>query len=268
MADGAFRVRVGDFDLAVRVDGDSGRPWVIFSNSLTSTYDVWDSQMPMFLQSHRVLRYDTRGHGRSSTPPGPYRLADLQGDVIALMDHFGIEKADLLGLSLGGMTALGLAIEHPERVGRVICCDARSDAVEAFVATWDARIASVRQDGLAGIVPITMERWFTRDFRASRPDVLQFATDMILNTDPFGYIACAEALKQLDYKKHLHRIQSPVLYMGGAEDQAALPAVMREMAELTPQATFAEINPGAHVPNLENPETFNTAIEAWLSRPQ
>jgi 3-oxoadipate enol-lactonase len=258
-------VSVKGVDLAARIDGEAGRPWIILSNSLASTYEAWDGQIAQLVRTHRVLRYDTRGHGRSGSPPGPYSLEDLTGDVLGLMDHFGIGEADILGLSMGGMTALGLAIDHPERVARVICCDSRSDAVPPFVASWDARIAAIRQaGGMEGVVAFTIERWFTVAFRARRPDIVQATVDMILKTNPHGYIACAEALKRLDYKSSLGRIGAPVLYVCGAQDQAASPAVMREMAALTPGAAYAEVDPGAHVPNIETPEGFNHILEQWL----
>jgi 3-oxoadipate enol-lactonase len=258
-------VSVGGVDLATRIDGEAGRPWIVLSNSLAGRYEAWDLQIPLLTQTHQVLRYDTRGHGRSASPPGPYTFKDLTGDMLGLMDRFGIGHADLLGLSMGGMTALGLAIEHPDRIGRVICCDGRADAVPPFVASWDARIAAIREaGGMLGIVPFTIERWFTPKFRDSHPEVVQATIDMILTTKPDGYIACAAALKQLDYKPLLGTIKARVLYICGAQDQAAPPAVMRDMAALTPRAAYAEVDPGAHVCNVENPEGFNRILESWL----
>src|SRR5579863_10479095 len=126
MSDRNRIVRLGEVNLATRADGADGRPWIVLSSSLASTYDMWDGQIAMLTRTHQALRYDTRGHGGSSAPRGPYGFGDLVGDVVGLMDHFRIEKADLMGLSLGGMTMLGIAIDHLSRVNRVICCDARS----------------------------------------------------------------------------------------------------------------------------------------------
>ncbi len=259
-------VRINGVALATWVDGDDGRPWIILSNGLASTAECWTHQVDALSRSRRVLRYDTRGHGRSEAPAGPYSFKDLTADVIGLMDHFGIEQADLLGLSMGGMTMLGIAIEHAARVRRVICCDARSDAVPPFVASWDARIeATQKAGGMQGVKDFSLERWFTPAFRESHPDAVEAAWAMIMATNPDGYIACAAALKQLDYKRSLGRITVPALFVCGAQDQAAPPAVMREMAELTPQATYAEIDPGAHVCNVENPGRFNAVVGDWLA---
>ena len=126
------RVNAGGTTLAVRIDGDEGSPWLILSNSLGATHAMWDPQIEALSAKYRVLRYDTRGHGESDTPEGPYGFADLEGDVIGLMDHYGIDKAAFMGLSMGGMTGLGLAINHPDRVSKVICADGRADAPEPF----------------------------------------------------------------------------------------------------------------------------------------
>ena len=261
-------MRVGAVDLATRIDGEAGRPWIILSHSLATTYDMWDAQMALLTRTHRVLRYDTRGHGRSSTPPGPYGFQDLTGDIVGLMDHFAIERADLLGLSMGGMTMLGMAIDHPARVARLICGAARADSVPPVVAAWDTRIAAIRAaGGMGGVLELTLERWFTRAFREARPETIRAVGIMIRATDPEGYIACAAALKQLDYKRSLDKIAAPTLFVCGAHDQAAPSAVMREMADLTPGASYAEIDPGAHICNIENPERFNAVVGAWLARP-
>lgn len=256
-------VRCNGVDLAATVDGEEGRPWLVAMNSLAATSGSWDAQVALLTRTHRLLRFDARGHGRSAAPPGPYGFDDLMGDALGLMDHFGIARADLLGLSLGGMTALGLAIGHDDRVGRVICCDARADAPPPFVASWDARVAALRAaGGMAGILDGTLERWFTP---ACEPAVREAAAAMILSTDPDGYAACAAALKRLDFKRSLHTIRAPVLYLCGAQDQASPPDAMREMAALTPGASFVAIDPGAHLCPMENPADVNAALADWLA---
>ena len=157
----AGRVDLGAITLNCRVDGAEGRDWLILSNSLGATMAMLEDQMPALSARYRVLRYDTRGHGQSDAPEGPYSFADLTGDVVALMDHFGIERTAFMGLSMGGMTGLGLAIDHAPRVSRVVCADGRADAPEGFRTMWDTRIARVREGGLAAIVQGTVESWLT-----------------------------------------------------------------------------------------------------------
>ena len=155
-------VSVSGVNIATYIDGEQGRPWIVLSNSLASNYCSWDDQLSLLTQNFRVLRYDTRGYGRHTATEGPYTFEHLTGDVLGLMDHYGIEKANLLGLSMGGMTGLGAAIEHPSRIACLICCDARSDAPPRFVDNWTARIASVESAGnLEHVAALTKARWFT-----------------------------------------------------------------------------------------------------------
>ncbi|TCT06684.1 3-oxoadipate enol-lactonase [Aquabacter spiritensis] len=260
------KISVNGADLAACVDGEAGKPWLVLSNSLACTLESWRLQMATFTATHRVLRYDTRGHGRSSAPAGPYSMATFAADLVGLMDHFGIDKADIVGLSMGGMTGLGVAITYPDRVNRLVCCAARSDSIPPFVDSWNTRIAAIRAaGGMQGVVDFTIERWFTEGFRAANPDAIEEARAMILACDTEGYIACAEALKGLDYKRSLDTIKAPVLYVAGASDGGAPPAAMKEMAALTPGAAYVEIAPAAHIIPMENPEAYNAAVGGWLS---
>ena len=168
---------------------------------------------------------------------------------------------------MGGMTGLGLAIDHPGRIERLICCDARSDAIPPFVDNWTARIASVESAGnMEPVAAFNEGRWFTAPFIASNPQVVKKAMDMVLATSTRGYIGCARALQKLDYKRHLDRIASPTLFVCGAQDAAAPPAVMQEMAGLVPGAALKLVDPGAHICSMENPDGFNAIVEEWLMR--
>lgn len=253
-----------DAEIAVRIDGAEHLPWIVLSNSLAADLTMWDDQIPLLTRSYQVLRYDTRGHGKSSAPAGPYSFDILVGDLVAVMDHFGIQKADILGLSMGGMTALGLGLRDPARVGRLICADARADAPPPFVAGWDQRIAAVEAGGMAAILAGTLERWFTAATREQRPEVVDRAARMVLSTSPVGYIGCANALKGLDYLRHLKRLKPQTLYIVGAEDGAAPADAMRNMAAQTPGARFDMLPAAAHIANMEDVAGFNTAIADFL----
>lgn len=251
--------------LNTRVDGDAGKPWVILSNSLGATMAMWDPQIPMLSKTYRVLRYDTRGHGDSDTPQGPYSFADLVGDVIGLMDATGIEQASFMGLSMGGMTGLGLALGHSGRITRVICADGRADAPQGFRDMWDQRIAVVQASGLAAIVDGTLASWLTESWRAENPDKTAAVRDMVLSNDPTGYINCCLALKQLDYLVHLGNVSIPVLYVGGSEDKGAAPEVMQAMADATPGGIYVSVADAAHVANINAPDAFDAAIAGFLN---
>lgn len=261
-----MRVAVPGGELFVRIDEGPtpDAPVLLLSNSLAADHTMWDPQIPLLTSRYKVVRYDTRGHGRSSAPSGDYDFAMLVDDARTVLDHVTTGRASYMGLSLGGMTGLGFALTYPDRLDRLVVCDARADAPAPFVKSWDDRLASIEAGGLASILGGTLERWLVPAFRAARPDVVARVEAMILATSPVGYRGCAAALKRLDYAKDLGRIKTPTLYVVGAEDAGAPPAVMRAMADATPGAVFAMIDHAAHLPNLDNEAGFATAVSSFL----
>ena len=242
----------------------AAKPWIVLSNSLGTNLTMWDPQIALLTSKYQVLRYDTRGHGNSETPQGPYAMDDLVDDVIHLMDAKGIETADFMGLSMGGMTGLGLALRHSDRISRVVCADGRADAPEPFRAMWDQRIAAVSENGLEGIADGTLMTWFTEEWRNNNPTELAQVKSMILGNDPAGYMACCRALKGLDYLKDLGGVSIPMLFVGGDKDKGAAPDVMRAMADATPGGVFHEIVDAAHIANINQPEAFNASVTDFL----
>lgn len=262
---GTHLIDRGSFKLVGHISGPGGdAPWMVLSNSLGASSLMWWPQMPLLEAHYNVLVYDTRGHGDSDAPEGPYSFNELVSDVVALMNRFDIAQADFMGLSLGGMTGLGLALAHSKRIKRLICCDARADAPEPFAKSWDERIAAVSTGGMEAVLEGTMERWFTPAFRKREKDTIREIDAMFLQTSIAGYKGCAQALKTLNYLQDLGRIGVPTLYVGGSEDVSAPPAVMREMAEATPGAGFAEIADAAHIANINNQKAFDAAIANFL----
>lgn len=253
-------VSSGGARLHVEIDGEEGLPWLIASNSLAADLSMWDDQVPALTKRRRVVRYDTRGHGRSSAPDGPYGFGILVADMVAVLDALDIAEADILGLSLGGMTALGMALEHPARVRRLVCAQARGMFPPPGIAMWDQRAQAVRDSGMAAVTDDTLSRWFTPETHRHRPEVVEKARKMILATSPDGYIACTAALKQLDYLRRLGGITKPALYIAGELDGGAPADAMREMAEATPGSRF-EIVPGAaHIGNMEKPDEYDRLL--------
>jgi 3-oxoadipate enol-lactonase len=257
-------VSVNGTDLWTRVDGLEGNPWLVLSNSLATTHAMWDPQMDLLTSKFRVLRYDSRGHGDSAAPPAPYSLDDLVGDAIGLFDHFGINRCTFMGLSMGGMTGLGLGLDHADRIERLVCCDARADAPPPFVQSWVDRIAVVREKGTVALVDGSLDRWFNQEFRGRSPEIVTEATAMIAGTSDEGYVGCSEALQQLDYLRRLPSMTVPTLYVVGKQDMGAPAEAMAAMAEATPGGLYAEIDPAAHIANWENPTAFNAAIAPFL----
>ncbi|MBL8653461.1 MAG: 3-oxoadipate enol-lactonase [Alphaproteobacteria bacterium] len=256
------------FTLAMRIDraADAAAPWIVLSNSLAADHRMWDAQIPLLTRTHNVLRYDTRGHGASGVPKGPYSFADLVADAVAVMDHHGIAKAVFIGLSLGGMTGLGMALAHPDRLSALICCDARADAPPPYVQGWRDRIAAIEKGGMDAIASGTIERWLGAAFRAQHPEIAGQLAETIRTTPVEGYRGCAAALMALDYRKDLPKIAMPCLFIVGADDLAAPPDAMRDMAQAVTGAEFVMLPAAAHIANVENAVAFDGAIADFLAR--
>ena len=260
-------VSLNGIEFAYRIDGDESNPWLVLSNSLATDHRMWNPQLETLTKSHRLLRYDTRGHGQSQATEGAYSFDLLVGDLVGLMNVLDIESADVLGLSLGGMTALGLALDHPQRVNRLICCDCRADAPVPYADFWRERIAVAQEDGLEVLVDGTLERWLTEGFRSelTNASTVDLSKEMIQSTSLDGFCGCAEALTTLDYLARLPEIKVPTLCVVGSEDLAAPPDVMKTMAADIPNGQVAVIDGAAHLSNLNAPEQFNAIVTSWLS---
>ena len=195
---------------------------------------------------------------------GPFSFDELARDVVAIWDHLGIERSAVLGLSMGGMTAFGLALDHADRVTRVVAADCRSDAPEFFRNMWAERQKMLTEKGMDAIADITIPTWLTETTRNSHPRQVERVRGMILETSREGYFGATEALRALDYKKRLSEIRCPIRLVVGSAD-GVHPAEMRSMAELIPGAKLVEVPSAAHLANLENPEVFTKEVRAFLA---
>lgn len=260
------RVRVEGGTLFTTIDepANSKSPSILLSNSLATTHRLWDPQVAFLTKGYRVIRYDTRGHGASDVPPAPYELVQLVADAYAVLDHFAVEHTAFMGISLGGITGIGLALTHPDRIERLICCDARADAPAAFLRAWEERVETVRRGGVGTVAAPTLERWLRPEFRASESDSVKHLDEMFRSTPVDGYVGCVAALKRLDYLKRLAELRVPTLYVVGSEDSAAPAPLMRDMARKTPNAELIVIEGSAHLPNLDNSAAFNRSIAPFL----
>lgn len=256
------RVQLDGHALHVRIDGAPGAPWLVLSNSLGATLEMWDPQVAALSASYRVLRYDTRGHGQSSMPAGPWTITDLGRDVVALLDAFGIGRAHFCGLSMGGATGMWLATQARERVDRLVLCNTTPwlgppDAM-------NARIAQVRRDGMQPLVDGILERWFTPEFRGHDAATVAAIRRMLLATPVEGYVGCCEALRDMDQRDDLPRVTMPVLVIAGTHDPAPTPDAARQWAATIPQSLFVEL-PAAHLSNLGATAAFNAVVLQFLA---
>lgn len=246
---------------------DSGRrdgPVVVLSNSLGSTHRMWDPQLAALEERFRVIRYDTRGHGSSPVPAGPYSIDDLADDLLAVLDRFDVPRAHLVGLSLGGMTAMRLAAREPARVDRmvVLCTATRLPPADG----WRQRAATVRAEGTAAVAEAVVARWFTPDYLQNHPDARRYYEDMVASTPAEGYAGCCEAIAELDLRTALPDIKSPTLAIAGADDPATPVPTLAEIADLIPDSGLWVIDHAAHLANAEQPAQITAALINHLEK--
>lgn len=254
-------IDTGTGKLHYAVDGASDAPVLVLSNSLGTTLDMWLPQMPALIEHFRVLRYDTRGHGLSDVTPGPYSMAQLGGDVLTLLDHLSIPRAHFCGLSMGGMTGIWLGIHQPSRVDRLVLCN--TSAAIGVPEMWNARIAQVRQGGMAAVIDTVLDRWFTADFLAHAPAQVERVKSMLARTSVDGYVANCAAVRDMDQRADLGRIAAPTLVIGGKHDKSTPPEHGELIARSIPGARYAELN-AAHLSNWEVAQAFTQQVLNFL----
>ena len=249
--------------LNFRIDGPEDAPWLTLSHSLATDMSMWKPQMKELCRNFRVLRYDARGHGASEVPSGPYSMQQLVEDILGLWEQLNIEQSHLIGLSMGGMTGIGVALHAPERIGKLLACDCRLDAPEIFRNMWDARMQAILAAGIEGVPELTMSTWFTPKKLLEGGAMVEQVRQMILETPQEGYLACAAALKELDYKKSLPQLKVPTRYLVGDHD-GIHPQEMAELAKLTPGGDLVVLKDAAHLSNIEQPDAFSQAALSFL----
>jgi 3-oxoadipate enol-lactonase len=254
------KIRIGTGHIAVQVTGEKNAPPVLLSHSILSSGDMWAEQAALLTRRGlRVICADTRGHGKSSAPQGPYEMDDLVADAVAVLDALDIERVHLVGLSLGGMMGFGLGILHPERVASLVLCDARADAPPAFAAPWDERIRIASSEGCAALAVSTTERWFGKPFVDAHSQIATRFREGAGATSVEGFVGCARAIQGLDYLSRVGLITAPTTLIVGAND-GPLPQAMADIQKQISGAML-EVIPGAgHLPNIDQPEAFNAAL--------
>ena len=251
----------GKGKLHYELEGADDAPLLVLSNSLGTTLDMWLPQMPALLEHFRVLRYDTRGHGQSEVTPGPYSIAQLGNDVLALLDHVQAPRAHFCGLSMGGMTGIWLGIHAPDRIERLVLCN--TSAAIGVPEMWNARIAQVRGGGMAAVIDAVLERWFTNDFLAHAPAQVDRVRAMLANTQVEGYVANCAAVRDMDQRADLGRIATPTLVIGGKYDKSTPPEHGELIARSIPGARYVELN-AAHLSNWEAAQAFTRHVVTFL----
>lgn len=244
------------------LEGGANAPVLAFSNSLGTNYSMWDLQAAVFRTKFRILRYDTRGHGESSTTPGPYSIDSLGKDALALLDALHLEQIHFCGLSMGGMIGMWLALNASHRLKKLMLCN--TGAKIGTIEGWNARIETVRKNGMKAIGPAVIERWFTPTFREKNSAPIANIQRVLEETNPEGYAACCAAVRDFDCRRDLGKIRVPTLVISGTSDPAAPPADGRFLAGQIPGAQYAELH-AAHLSNIEDRDRFNDEVGNFLA---
>lgn len=254
-----MKVRANGIDLHYKVEGQG--PWIVMSHALACDHRMWDAQAARLAQRYTVLRYDTRGHGASDAPPGPYSFDMLAADAAALFDALGIERAHWLGLSMGGMIGQAFALAYPQRIDSLVLADTSSRYPADVETVWAERIRTVRDQGMEAVVAGTLERWFTKPFRDAHPEVMQRIADTIHATPVEGYAGCGQAIAKLNFTEGLRTVRCPTLVIVGDQDTGTPIEMAREIHDAVEGSQLKVIASAAHLSNIEQAEAFSNIVE-------
>ncbi|NJM34500.1 MAG: 3-oxoadipate enol-lactonase [Rhodomicrobium sp.] len=244
-----------------RIDGEDSLPVLMFSNSLGSSLEMWELQADKLADHFRILRYDNRGHGASDVPGGPYTIERIALDAKELIEGLGLPPVHFCGLSLGGMVGLWLGANAPGLLARAVLANTSSYIGQPEI--WAQRIALVEKEGMNAAASGIVQRWVTRDFVESDPIATAKLLAMVAGIPPAGYIAAAEAVKAMDLRSVLPKIEIPILVIAGAHDPATPPAMAEAIVEAVANARLAILD-AAHLSNIERPDEFNALLINFL----
>ena len=246
----------------VEIEGREQGPVLMLSNSLGADLHMWDDQAPAFAKEFRLVRYDRRGHGKSGVPRGPYSMERLGRDVLAILDALKIKKAHWCGLSMGGMVGQWLGANAPERIEKLVLCN--NTCHYADKGPWNDRLKLLREKGTVNVLLAgTMERWFTKGFRDSHQQTIARLSAIFLATKLEGYIACGEAVRDMDHRALLPKIKAPTLIIAGQHDNACTVAMSEYLRDHIPGAKLVVFE-SAHISNIEQPEIFTKTVLDFL----
>ena len=245
----------------VEVTGPEGAPVLMLSNSLGTNLHMWDGQVEPFTRHFRLVRYDRRGHGKSGVPKGPYTMERLGRDVLAVLDGLGIRTINWCGLSMGGMVGQWLGANAPEHVERLVLTNTSSYFSDKNM--WNDRLKFAREKGMAALVGPNMERWFTKEFRERSPAAVDRIKEMFLATALEGYVACGEAVRDMDHRALLPKIAAPTHIIAGRYDPATPLEANEYLRDHIPGATMTVLD-AAHISNVEQSEAYTNAVLTFL----
>ena len=259
-----MRIKANGIWMNYELSGKKGAPLVVLSHSLSCNLLMWNPQIDALNPYFQVLRYDTRGHGASDTPSGPYTLELLAEDVISLLDALAMDRVHFVGLSMGGMIGQCLVLNHPHRIKSLVLCDTASIVPPEAQPVWQERLDTVRKKGMEALFEETLERWFTPAFLRQNPPMVELIREQILATPVAGYIGCAEAIRRLNYLDRISGIKAPTLIMVGEDDPGTPVSASEAMHERVTNSKLVVLPSARHLSNVEQSEAFNATLLAFL----
>jgi 3-oxoadipate enol-lactonase len=261
-----MKITANGITMHYEMDGPESAPVLTLSHSLATDLSMWDPQVAVLKSGYRVLRYDTRGHGGTDAPEGPYTLEQLAEDVRALLQALRIPKTHFMGISMGGMIGQVLALKNPGMLQSLILCDTSSRIPEEALPIWEERIGLAQKQGMDALVESTMERWFTASFRRKPLPALDKIRGMIKTTPVKGYVGCSRAIMRLNLTERLREITLPSFIIVGEEDPGTPVAASQVIHEQIKGSELVILKSAAHLSNIERQDAFNTAVTAFLKR--
>ncbi len=260
-----MKLKANGIEIHYKIEGEG--PVVTLSHSLGCDLSMWDEQArALVARGYRVLRFDTRGHGRTSAPPGPYTFEQMAEDLHGLLGGLGIAETHFVGLSMGGMIGQVFALKYPEMVRSLTLCDTASSYPADAWPIWEERIRTVEAKGMEPMVEPTLKRWFTAPFRERRSDVMERVRSMLRSTPPAGYIGCCYAVPKINVTDRLGAVRCPALVIVGEEDPGTPVEMAREIHAALPSSEMAILRSASHLSNVEQPEEFNRVLLCFLDR--
>ncbi len=242
----------------------NGPNTIVLVHEMGGTLESWSEVVPALARTYRVLSYDTRGAGLSEKVRPPLSIDTMADDLAGLLDALGIDKAHLVGLSLGGMTGQALALRRPDKLESLILM-----ATSAYLPpaeAWTQRAATVRAQGMEAVADAVMSRWFTRAFKERAPEAVAATRKRFVANDPNGYAICCEAIRDMDLRPIIAGIGTPTLIMAGADDPATPVAMMEDIRSRVPHAEMIIVPRTAHLLNIEQAEVVNAHLATFLAR--
>ncbi|MBM7066492.1 3-oxoadipate enol-lactonase [Actibacterium sp. 188UL27-1] len=249
-----------DIALHYREDGDPDGAPLVFANSLGTDLRIWDQVVARLPGGLRIIRFDKRGHGLSDVPPAPYSMGALVGDTERLLDLLAVKDCVLVGLSIGGMIAQGLAVKRMDLMRGMVLSNTGAKIGTAEI--WDQRVQGIRDGGIEGLADAVMERWFSDAFRAT-PD-MRLWRNMLTSQADEGYIGCSQAISGTDFYTPTSGLRLPTLGIAGNEDGSTPPDMVRETAGLVPGSRFELIRGAGHIPCVEKPDEYAALLTGFL----